>query len=136
MRSKLSSAGRKPAAHFALAVSILFNIAAFLLLRAVTGSISSNSGEISASILFRAMANRLFWAGGVSFTAGLYFWIQSLKVIPLSKAYPTAAISYIIMALLSWYLFDEPVTLSRVIGMVIIIAGVAMLHRRETEGST
>jgi len=131
MPLKSSISKRKVHAYIALAVSIALNAGALIILRALVGVISSDSSIISFKLLVRAISNWLFWAGGGSFVAGLYFWVQSLKVIPLSQAYPTAATSYIIIALFAWYFFDEPITLNRFLGMGIIIFGVAFLYRRD-----
>ncbi len=134
MRSGHDRNRRKASAFFELALSIALNSAAMILLRAVVGAISTGSGEVSLGLLMQALSNWLFWAGGLCFVGGIYFWVQALKEMPLSLAYPTSAISYIVIAPLAWILFGEPITITRAVGMSIIIIGVAMLYRRGEAG--
>jgi multidrug transporter EmrE-like cation transporter len=106
------------------------NSVAVVVLRALVDAIAPGSAEVSLGFLLDALLHGLFWAGAGSFVAGIYFWVQALTLIPLSLAYPTAATSYVMIAFLSRYLFDEPLTINRVLGMVLIIGGVALLYRK------
>jgi drug/metabolite transporter (DMT)-like permease len=134
MRSEHKPNKKASAAYAALAFSIALNAAALILIRALVGALSPGLGSIGIALFIRAISSWLFWAGALSFLAGLYFWVQSLKVIPLSLAYPSSATSYIVIAPLSWWLFGEPITATRVLGMAIIIVGVALLYRRRKPG--
>ena len=50
-------------------------------------------------------------------------WINILKKIDLSIAYPLTSISIIFVMLISHVLFQEPITSSKVIGSALIIIG-------------
>ena len=115
--------------YIALGISILLNTAALIFLKGFTASISFN-GNISFSLLIEMLSSVLFWIGAASFIAGLFFWIESLKQIPLSVAYPTAALSYIFIVPFSVLFFDEPITLPRILGIFVIVAGVTFLYHK------
>lgn len=54
-------------------------------------------------------------------------WLLVLSRVPVSYAYPMLSIGYIVNAIAAYYLFGEPLTSLRVVGIFIIIAGVYMV---------
>lgn len=50
-------------------------------------------------------------------------WINILKKIDLSIAYPLTSISIIFVMLISHFLFQEPITQNKILGSVLIISG-------------
>lgn len=56
-------------------------------------------------------------------------WIKVLTKSDLSYAYPMVSLGYVLVALLSKFLFNEPFTVNKVIGVVMIISGVFILNR-------
>ena len=61
------------------------------------------------------------------------FWLAVLSVWRLSYAYPMIAIGYILVALLSWWLLEEPIPLLRWAGILIICVGVALVGLSDFE---
>lgn len=57
-------------------------------------------------------------------------WLFVLKKLPLSIAYPTLSLSYIIIVIMSYFLFSEPLTPSKIIGVLLIMTGVIFLFSR------
>ena len=53
-------------------------------------------------------------------------WVWALQNTPLSRAYMIMALAFIIVPTLSHFIFDEPLTLRFVFGVVLIIAGVIL----------
>jgi len=70
----------------------------------------------------------VFW-GLAIYLAGTVFWLAALSRVDLSYAYPFASLSYVIMLIASWMMFDEKITLSRIFGTVIIGVGVLFISR-------
>jgi drug/metabolite transporter (DMT)-like permease len=60
---------------------------------------------------------------------GTVFWLAALSRTELSYAYPFASLSYVIMLVASWFMFDEKITLARIIGTVLICIGVLVIYR-------
>ena len=115
-------------AYVALAISIAFNSAALIFLRALIDQIAPADGIITLGFFLGALGSWLFWAGAISFVANLLFWIHAMKHVPLSLAYPTAATSYVLITPFARYLFGEPVTVWRIVGIFAIIVGVTLLY--------
>lgn len=55
------------------------------------------------------------------------FYIVALRRIPMSVALPSTAISYVAVALIGFYAFNEPLGLMKLAAIALICAGVALL---------
>ena len=53
-----------------------------------------------------------------------------LSRVPVSYAYPMLSMGYIINAIAAHYWFQEEISLSKVIGILVIIGGVYLLSRQ------
>ena len=121
-------------AYVALAVSVILNSAALLQIKMVVVNLPAQAeAHRFSTILMSAAVDPFLWGAGSSFLAGMYFWVVSLKSLDLSLAYPTASISYIFIAITSHLIFGETLGASRIVGMLIIIAGVFVLYGRPRE---
>ena len=56
-------------------------------------------------------------------------WILVLRQYPLSYAYPFMSIVRGLVLLGAWFLFQEPVQLRELLGIVIIMLGIALIGR-------
>ncbi len=54
-------------------------------------------------------------------------WILVIQNMPLSRAYPLMSLNYVTIYLLSWWFFNEPLSLPSCIGMLLIVAGTGLL---------
>jgi len=62
---------------------------------------------------------------GVAF----YFLSLTLRTIPVGTAYAIwAGLGVVLIALIGWLVFDERLDLPAVIGMALIVSGVAVMH--------
>lgn len=68
-----------------------------------------------------------FWLAGLSLLLGALTWIYVLNNAPLSRAYPMAGLVFVLMLLASWLLFNEPLSLRKVLGALAICLGIALL---------
>src|SRR3954467_15313755 len=72
------------------------------------------------------------WAAGAwaaRYAVSLVVWIMGLSRIEVSIAYPLLSLGYVINAAAAWYLFGESLTVMRVAGIGLIIAGVFLVAR-------
>ena len=65
---------------------------------------------------------------------GLYgistiLWIQALRSVELSFAYPLISLGYVFVFLASYFLFHEAIGLSRVAGLALILGGIFLVAR-------
>ena len=82
-----------------------------VLVLAIVGIVAAQTGTASA-------ANNL----SACFTLGG-------RAIPVSLAYPSVAISYIIVGVIAHYMWNEPFGLPQIGGMLMIGGGILLLHQ-------
>ena len=108
---------------------------AFLILITVSfticGQVLMKKGLIQDSTLsFKGLISNYFLiAGGTCYIAGFIFWINVLKILPLSIAYPSSSIAFAGVVLASAVFLSEPVTHSKIIGIFFICLGVFFISR-------
>lgn len=56
-------------------------------------------------------------------------WILALSRVPVSIAFPLLSMAYIVTAVAAWYLLGEALSLSKVVGIGVIILGVIIISR-------
>ncbi len=92
-------------------------------------------GEVIATTFLKfTSGERTYWWAypivGVGYV--LAFWMLSLSLsrgVPLGIAYAIwAGVGVVLVAIISWVFFNESLTWIQLAGMVLVIAGVAMLE--------
>lgn len=81
------------------------------------------------SLLWRIGTNPHVISGLAIYTGSLVFWLVALSRVELSYAYPFASLSYVIMLVASWQLFNEGVSPLRLLGTAIVCLGVFLISR-------
>lgn len=109
-----------------LAASILLGIVGQLFLKA--GVSSFGTVAFNASLL-RLLLSPKVLAGIAAYVISSLLWLYVLSRMPLSIAYPTLAAGYILIEILSFFLFQEPLTAHKVAGAVVIALGIWLLYR-------
>jgi len=90
------------------------------------------SQSLGPSISLSEAAARLpfnvwFWLIGLLYLFSTIYWTWLLAQIPLAIAYPFVSLTLVIVPCLAWALFSETLTLVNVVGIVLIIVGVAFV---------
>jgi multidrug transporter EmrE-like cation transporter len=87
-------------------------------------------GQNGASL--RALVTNPFAIIGVTlFASNVYFYIQALRVLPISLVYPTmTAVSFIIISVFAVFAFKEPFSLTTLLGHIVIVLGVVLVTAR------
>ncbi len=65
---------------------------------------------------------------GVYFVAAV-FYTTALKQLPLSVAFPSVSASYVIVALLAFFIWKEPFGAKQIAAFILILAGVYLLNK-------
>jgi multidrug transporter EmrE-like cation transporter len=68
-------------------------------------------------------------AGLFSYALSSIFWLLTLKRMDISVAYPMVSLGYIIVAIASYYLFNEAISGTKWTGLALILAGVFFISR-------
>lgn len=58
---------------------------------------------------------------------GSITYMMALNKLELTIAYPMMSLSYVLVIIASYFLMNEPINLSKLIGVILILAGVALL---------
>jgi multidrug transporter EmrE-like cation transporter len=75
--------------------------------------------------------SNMYVMGCILFTlvAGL-IWLLVIQNMPLSRAYPLMSLNYILVYLISWAFFHEPISLPALCGIFLIMMGTGLLGIR------
>ena len=79
--------------------------------------------------LFQQMLHPLSLVAVAAYGLSLILWFLALRDVPLSVAYPFAGLTLALVALLGIGVLGEAVTLPKVAGIALIVAGVVVLAR-------
>ncbi|MBN1284045.1 MAG: multidrug resistance protein [Anaerolineae bacterium] len=88
--------------------------------------------ELSVQMFVDLLTNPTMLLGLVIFGASMLLWLLALMKADLSFAYPFLSLAYILVPLGGAVLFNEQVTLMRIIGIVVIVGGLLVIARSET----
>jgi multidrug transporter EmrE-like cation transporter len=75
--------------------------------------------------LFAAARNVHVLSGLVAWIASTLCWLYVLRVAPLSTAYGLTSLTYVLIPLASVYVFGEQIRRPHVVGIALIIMGIA-----------
>ncbi len=110
---------------------------------ALTQSLILASGQVSMKIglarmdpfswtksfFASAFLNWPFALSGLLFGSSALLWMYIVKHFPLSVAYPLVSMSYVFGMLASMVVFHEEVSLSKWIGVLLIMGGCALIAK-------
>jgi drug/metabolite transporter (DMT)-like permease len=68
-------------------------------------------------------------AGFIIYALASIFYIIAIKRLPVSVAFPSVSLSYVIVALLAHFLWNEPFGPPQYFGILLIVGGVLLLNR-------
>ena len=117
--------------HAMLALAIVLAVASQLLFRTGVGSIGQMAltrSTLPAEVL-KLVTSPYVIAGVALYSVGFLAWMGALSRFGLSYVYPFTALNYVLIMVFSWLLFDEPLSLTRWLGVAVIILGVFIASR-------
>ena len=107
--------------YASLAAAILLGVAGQILLKSAAGGSVTVVGQF---------LNPLTIIGFAIYVFAAFCYILALKKIPVSVAFPSVSASYAIVALLAHLLWDEPLGLAQISGLLLISGGVLLINQR------
>ena len=111
---------------------VALNAAAQLFLKAATrasGGLVADSGAVSWGAALNLLHAPPLWAGLSCYGVSVVLWVGGLSRVPVSVAYPLLSVGYIINAFAAAALFGEPLSIMKLTGIALIVAGVLVLTR-------
>lgn len=109
-----------------LVVAILFSTTGELFFK--KGMDAMGGLEFTVPGLVRTFTTWQVLLGFVLFFTGAMVWLKVLSLADLSWAYPMLALGYPLVVIESRVLLGEPVDAARVLGSLVILAGVAIMY--------
>lgn len=125
------------AAILLILVSVIVNSSASLLLKKGASALTSGSlRDVAASQGFwKAAAPALNFytvAGMTLLVISFVMFLVILSKVSVSIAQPMLSLSYILIAVGAFFIYGEPLTATKILGIAIIIIGVTVLSQAST----
>lgn len=76
--------------------------------------------------VFSLLTNGYFIAAGCMYALTTILWVIVLQQVPLSRAYPFAALGFVIVPAAAAILFGEQITPRYVVGALLIMVGIVL----------
>jgi drug/metabolite transporter (DMT)-like permease len=81
----------------------------------------------SVPAMIRVLFTPFVFSALVLYALTTILWLYILNKVPISRAYPIQALAYPLVLILAKLLFNESITVSRLIGIGIIVIGVIVV---------
>jgi multidrug transporter EmrE-like cation transporter len=79
--------------------------------------------------LFNLLFDPWIFSGFISAFIASFFWMAAMTKFEISFAYPFMSSAFVLVLLFSAILFQEQVTIHKVIGLVLIVTGIFITSR-------
>lgn len=90
-------------------------------------------GEVSATSVWGQLVPILkvpqVFLGFVCYGLSAVLWIAVVSNVDLSLAYPMVSLAYVLVFLASWLFLGEHISAMRIVGLLVIVAGVLVISR-------
>ena len=112
-------------------VSVMLNAAAQLLLKAAMDRVGEFAFNVSNifPIVKQLATNPFIIMGGFTYIASIAVWLLVLSRAEVSYAYPMISLGYIVTAIAAYFFMGESLSVERILGILIIIAGVYLVAK-------
>ena len=99
------------------------------ILIAICGQLLLKAGVQDTTSFAAQLLNGFTIVGGGFYGCAAFLSLIAIRKIPLSIAYPSVAVSYVVVAVVAHFFWDETLTAGKVVAILLILAGVALLQR-------
>lgn len=110
-------------------ISVLLNCAAQLFIR--QGMLLV--GETGIGNLFTNLGSMIMniwlWAAMICYAISILLWMAVLSKVEVSFAYPFLSVGYIVAAIAGYMFFNESLSITRIVGIIVICVGVILISR-------
>jgi multidrug transporter EmrE-like cation transporter len=117
--------------YLLILLGVMLNAAAQLLLKAgmsQIGHFEFSSANV-VPIGLKVLMNLPIMTGLFTYVVSVLIWLLVLSRAQVSFAYPMVSLGYIVTAIAAYYIFGEPMSALRVVGIFVIITGVYLISQ-------
>lgn len=79
--------------------------------------------------LVQKLLNIYFIGGLFLYGLSTLLWIRILENTNISVAYPIMGLSYVLVVVGAYFIFNEPINLSKILGIFLIISGIVFIAK-------
>lgn len=109
-------------------ISVILGACGQIFMKLGASALSENSHTLWGKVCQYA-TNLPLLTGLALYGLSAFVWISAIQKVQLSYAYPMAALSYVLVAVMSVWIFHEPMSITRMVGLAIIIIGVVVISQ-------
>ena len=109
--------------------SVLLNCAAQLFIRQGMLLVGETGISNMISQLSQMILNLWLWAAMVCYAVSILLWMAVLSKVEVSFAYPFLSVGYVVAAIVGYMVFNESLSSTRIIGIIVICLGVYLISR-------
>lgn len=95
----------------------------------VAGQIALKMGADGSQTIVLQFLHPATIVGFVIYVGAAVLYIIAIKKIPLSLAYPTVSVGYVIVGIVAHFMWNEPFGLPQLGGILLIGGGIILLHQ-------
>lgn len=112
-------------------LGVFLNAAAQIFLKMGTRTIGhfDFSLENLIPIALKSLQNPGVLGGLTCYALSVAIWIMALSRVEVSFAYPILSVGYVVVAIAGYFLLEESLGASRILGILVIILGVYLVSR-------
>ena len=115
--------------YLAFAILIMLQASAWMLEKKGIMQITEHNQPLMSSETIRLAVTNPYLIVGLSCAVlGLICWLFVLSKFDLSYISPLGAVLYIIIAILSYLVFGEPMTTLKIVGIGVIVSGCVLIN--------
>lgn len=81
------------------------------------------------TFLLKAVFDPYIFSSFVAAFLASLAWMAAVTRFEISYAYPFMSLAFVLVLILGYYLFSEPITLYKVLGMTLIVAGIIIASK-------
>jgi multidrug transporter EmrE-like cation transporter len=111
-----------------VAATVLLTVYGQLVVKWQVAAAAARPGEPTerAAFLISMLANPWILSGFAAAFGAALCWMLAMVKLDLSHAYPFVSLSFVFVLFASAGLFGEPLSVAKVVGVALIVAGVAV----------
>lgn len=95
----------------------------------LTNTLIHFTGGLTFNVVLQFLLDKYLWAAVFLVGIASSLWLYVLSFQKISVAYPLFSLSYILMIIAAYFLKGEPITLSKIFGVLLICAGIFFVSR-------
>jgi drug/metabolite transporter (DMT)-like permease len=83
--------------------------------------------QLNPLSIIKLLFSPFIFSGLVLYGVATILWLFILSRVPLSIAYPVQSIAYVLAVFGAYFIFHEPLSPAKIIGVILIILGVSLI---------